>query len=118
MLGRAGSGSSAEQARDPIGDGITAAHLGLNQTINHETRRHMDAVLASVLGMPLHLAVEIRYRKGVRELHATVALDPGDDVVGCRVEVRPAAMALELELLTVRRHRHDEFCRHLAAVKD
>ena len=59
----------------------------------------MDAVLAGVLGMPLHLAVEIRYRKGVRELHATVALDPGDDVVGCRVEVRPAAMALELELL-------------------
>ncbi len=37
----------------------------------------MDAVLAGVLGVPLHFSVEIGNREGFGELHAAVALDPG-----------------------------------------
>src|SRR5690349_7031012 len=92
-------GSIRPQARHPIRDGVAAAHIGLYQPVDHEGRRHMDAVLAGISAVPLHLAVQIGDGEGLGELDAAIALDPMDDVVGCRLEVRPAAMALELEFL-------------------
>src|ERR1700761_3936198 len=50
--------------------------------LNPKGRPHMDTVLAGILAVPFDLAVEIRDRERLGELHAAVALDPCDDVVG------------------------------------
>ena len=73
----------------------------------------MDAVLAGVPAVPLHLAVEIWDREGLCEFHVTIALDPPDDVVGRGIKVWPAAMAVEFKFLAMRgHHRHNGFrCR-------
>ena len=42
----------------------------------------MNTVLAGILGMPLHLAVEIGDRESAGESEAAIALDPPDNVIG------------------------------------
>jgi hypothetical protein len=61
------------QARQPIGDGIATAHVGLNEPVDHESGRHMDPVLAGIFTVPLHLTVEIGDREGLGKVHVTVA---------------------------------------------
>src|ERR1700693_28039 len=76
----------------------------------------MDAVLAGISTVPLHLAVKIGDGKGLGQFYTTVALDPPDDVVGRRIKVRPTAMAIEFKFLAMRGYRrHDGFRRRLAA---
>src|SRR6516164_10881438 len=71
---------------------------------------HLNAILAGIFAVPLDLAVEIRDREGLGKLHAAIALDPADDVVGRGIKVRPAAMMVEFEFLAMRGHRrHDGF---------
>ena len=78
----------------------------------------MDTVLAGIFAVPLDLAVEIGNREGLGEFHAAVAFDPRDDVIGRGVEIWAAAMALELEFLTMRGHRrHDGLRRCLSALE-
>src|SRR5689334_15856845 len=76
----------------------------------------MDPVLAGIFAVPLHLAVEIGDRESLAESHATVALDPPDDVVRRSIKIRPAAMAIEFKFLTMRGYRrHHRFRCRLSA---
>ena len=67
----------------------------------------MDTVLAGILAVPLHLAIEVGDRKGRGKLHATVALYAPDDVVGRGIKIRPAAMVVEFEFFTMRGYSRD-----------
>ena len=64
----------------------------------------MNAILAGIFAVPLDLSVEIGDREGLGKLHAAIALDPLDDVVGGGIKVRPAAMTVEFEFLATRGH--------------
>src|SRR4029079_9299566 len=81
-------------------------------------RRHMDAVLPGILAMPLYLAVEVGDGKGLGKVEAAVAFDPLDDLVGRRLEIRSAAMAIECEFLAMSAdRRHDRFRGRLAGIQ-
>src|SRR5262249_6394880 len=40
-------------------DGVAIPHVGLNQPVDYESGRHMNAVLAGIFTVPLHLTVAI-----------------------------------------------------------
>src|SRR6516165_8602729 len=90
--------------------------MGLNQAVDHESGRHVDAVLAGIFGVPLHLTIEVGDRKGLGKLHATVALYAPDYVVGRSIKIRPAAMLVEFKFFTMRGNsRHNRLCCCLSA---
>src|SRR5882762_5004147 len=92
----------ASTSRHPIGGRVATTHVELDQPVDHESRRDVDAILAGIPAVPLYLAVEIGDREGLGKFHPAIALDPPDDVVGRGIEVRPAAMAVEFEFLAMR----------------
>src|SRR4051812_14139142 len=108
--------SLLQETRHPICDRVATAHIGLDQPVDHERRRHVDTVLAGVLAVPLHLSIEIGDCEGLSKVHTAVALDPPDDVVGGGIKVRPAAMVVEFEFFTMRSDsRYNRRCRGLPA---
>src|SRR5580704_6967934 len=108
--------SRLQQARHPIGNHVPTAHVGLHQSVDHERRRYVDTVLAAISAVPFYLAVEIWDRERLSQLHAAVAFDPHDDVIGSGIKVRPAAMAIEFEFFTMPgNRRHDGLRCRLAA---
>src|SRR5262249_756726 len=83
---------------------------------DHESWRHMDPVLTGIFTVPLHLTVVVGDRERLGNFHATVPLDPPDDVVGRSIKIRPAAMAIEFKFFTMRGYRRpDRFPGGLAA---
>src|SRR5437763_13150403 len=86
--------SILQEARHPIGDWVATTHVGLNQSVDHEAGRHVDAVLAAILAVPLHLSIKVGDHEGFGKLHAAIALDPPDDVVGGGIKIRPAAVVV------------------------
>ena len=78
----------------------------------------MNAVLAGIFTVPLHLTVKIGDGEGLGKFHTTEALDPPDDIVGRSIKVRPAAMAIEFKFFTMRGYRrHNRFRCCLSAFK-
>src|SRR6478735_5340136 len=93
--------SALQQTRHPIGNRVPAAHSWLHQSVDHECRRHVDAVLAGIFAVPFDLSVEIRDRECLGNLHAAIACNACDDVSGSGIHIGSPAMALELELLAM-----------------
>jgi hypothetical protein len=58
----------------------------LDQPVDHESGRDVDAVLAGIPAVPLYLAVEVGDREGLGKFHPAIALDPPDDVVRRGIE--------------------------------
>ena len=70
----------------------------------------MDPVLPGILAVPFDFAVEVGDRKGRGEPEAAVAFNAPDDFVWRRLEIRPAAMTIEFELLAMSSDcRNDRF---------
>jgi hypothetical protein len=61
----------------------------------------MDAILARILAVPLDFPIQIRNGESVRQGQAAIAFEARDDVARRCIHVWTAAMACELELLTV-----------------
>jgi hypothetical protein len=85
---------------------VATAHIGLNQAVDHESGRHVDAVLAGIFAVLLYLTIEVGDRNGLGKLHVTVVPYAPDDVVGRGIKIR--AMVVEFKFFTMRgysRHR-------------
>src|SRR5882757_886502 len=102
----------------PIGNRVPATHVGLHQAVDHESRRHMDTVLAGVFAVPLALPVQIANREGLGKFGTAVAFDPRDNVIRSGVEIWTAAVVVELEFLSMCSHcRHDRLRGFLPALE-
>src|SRR5262245_3759746 len=65
----------------PDGYSVPAAHVRLNQPIDHECRADMNSILPCVPAMRFDRLVQIGNVEGRGQCDAAVALDPRDNVV-------------------------------------
>src|SRR5215472_16188021 len=78
---------------------LLPSYNGGEQRLNADRREKRSAGM-----LQCHLTSRSRsgIAEGLGKLHAAIALDPSDDVVGRGIEVRPAAMTVEFEFLAIR----------------
>src|SRR5690242_18257002 len=96
--------SAVDKALRPDGHGVSAAHVRLNQSIDHECRADMDSILPCVPAMQFDRLVQIRNVECSGEFDAAVALDPRDNVVWSGCAVGTGAMLVEFEFFAMRGH--------------
>ena len=102
LAGLTGSGGQvgAQQFR-PFLDGLAAAHLWLDQPVDREGRRDVNAVLAVVARVPTHGVADAFQFERLRQIGAGQLADLGDDLRRRPVHVRPMGVVLELEVFPV-----------------
>src|ERR1044072_3257288 len=107
---------SANKALRPGGDGVAAAEVRLNQSVDHECRADMDSILPCVAAMPFDRPVQIGNVECSRQRDAAVTLDPRDDIVRRGAAVGAGAMPVEFEFFAMGGHGFHDAPRGVPAI--